>query len=116
ADRAKFGNKSVRAHQRAGYTVYPVNPRGGQIEGLPVFTSIADVPAAPLDRVSMYLPPSAGLAVLESIAAHGCRELWLNPRTASPELVARARSLGLNVIESCSIVALGMSPGDFDSA
>jgi len=29
ADRAKFGNKSVRAHARAGYEVYPVNPSGG---------------------------------------------------------------------------------------
>ena len=34
ADRAKFGNKSVRAHAQAGYEVYPVNPSGGEIEGL----------------------------------------------------------------------------------
>ena len=33
ADRSKFGNKSVRAHAQAGYDVYPVNPKGGTIEG-----------------------------------------------------------------------------------
>jgi predicted CoA-binding protein len=40
ADRATFGNKSVRAHLAQGYTVYPVNPKGGQVEGLFVYRSL----------------------------------------------------------------------------
>ena len=35
ADRAKFGNKAVRAFLQQGYTVYPVNPKETRIEGLP---------------------------------------------------------------------------------
>ena len=36
ADPAKFGNISLRVHREHGYTVYPVNPKGGEIEGLTV--------------------------------------------------------------------------------
>jgi uncharacterized protein len=113
ADRRKFGNKALRAHQRAGYEVFAVNPKGGQIEGLPVYLRLADVPPAHLDRVSVYLPPPATRAALDEIAGKGCDELWLNPGTSSPEVLQRARALGLNPIEGCSIVELGMSPSEF---
>ena len=114
ADRAKFGNKSLRAHAKAGYEVFAVNPKGGTIEGLPVYKSLAEVPADHLDRISMYLPPHVGLAMLPEIAAKGCGEIWFNPGSATPELMAKARELGLKAINDCSIVDLGMSPSEFE--
>ena len=113
-DRSKFGNKSVRAHLLQGYTVYPINPKGGQIEGLPAYASIADVPTKPLDRVSVYLPPRIALTALDEIAAVGCRELWLNPGCDAPEVVDKARQLGFEPITACSIVDLGISPAELD--
>jgi predicted CoA-binding protein len=116
ADRRKFGNKSVRAHAARGYQVFPVNPRGGTVEGLPVYARLSDIPVRPLDRISVYLPPPAVLEILPQIAAVGCRQLWLNPGTESPEVLARARELGLPVIQGCSIVDLGVAPEDFPDA
>lgn len=113
SDRSKFGNKSVRAHVRQGYDVYPVNPKGGEIEGLAAYASLADVPVKRLTRISVYLPPKIGLGVLPEIAQKGCDELWLNPGSESDELVARARELGLDPIIACSIVDVGASPGEF---
>lgn len=110
-DRTKFGNKSLRAHRERGYAVYPVNPKGGTIEGEPVFRTLAEIPVA-LDRISVYLPPNVALGLLDEIVAKGCRELWLNPGSESPGLVAAARARGLNVIADCSIVQLGVSPSD----
>jgi len=109
-NRAKYGNKAVRAYRQQGYTVWPVNPRETTIEGLPAFKSITDVPARP-DRVSVYLQPAILLKVLPEIAARGCNELWLNPGTESDEVLAEAARLGLNVIQACSIVGVGISPG-----
>jgi predicted CoA-binding protein len=112
-ERRKFGNKSVRAHLAAGYTVYPIHPSADTVEGLPAYRSVADVPVEKLDRVTVYLPPAVGLTVLPAIASKSPGEVWFNPGAESPEIMAEARRLGLNVIAGCSIVNLGMSPSQF---
>ena len=104
ADPSKYGNRSLLAHRNAGYEVYPVNPRGGEIEGLQAYTSIEEVPVSPLDRISMYVPPAVGIGLLEAIAEKGCNELWLNPGSDSPEIIVRAQELGLNAIVACSLI------------
>lgn len=113
ADRTKYGNKSVRAHIEGGYDVYPVNPKGGQIEGLTVYVDLASVPVERLDRISVYLPPAVTVEMLRQIAAKGCGELWLNPGSESPAAINEARRLGLQPIQACSIVDLGLSPRQF---
>jgi len=108
-NRAKFGNKAVRAFLQQGYTVFPVNLKELEIEGLRAYRSILDVPVRP-QMISVYLPPPVLLKVLPDIAAKGCDELWLNPGTESDQVLAEAQRFGLNVIQACSIVGVGMSP------
>jgi uncharacterized protein len=105
----KYGNKAVRAYLRQGWTVYPVNPNETTVEGLKVYPTITDVPG-PVDRVSMYVPPSVGITLLEAIKAKGSGELFLNPGSESDALVARAETLGLDPIQACSIVDIGERP------
>lgn len=112
ADRSKFGNKSVRAHARQGWTVFPIHPREAQIEGLKAYPRLRDVPAK-IDRVSLYLPPAVGLGVLEEIAQAAPREFFVNPGAESDELVRKAEALGLDPLLACSIVDLGESPASF---
>ena len=112
ADRGKFSNKSVRAHLRQGWDVYPVNPKGGQIEGLTAYPSLKDVPVR-IDRVSLYLPPAIGVKTLPEIAAAKPAEFFVNPGAESDELVDAARELGLDPILACSIVDVGESPASF---
>ena len=109
ADRGKFGNKAVRAFRAQGFSVYPVNPKETEVEGLPCFASIAEVPVRPR-IVSVYLPPSVLLKVLPAIATKGCDELWLNPGTESDEVLAAVDKLNLKVVQACSILAIGVSP------
>jgi predicted CoA-binding protein len=112
-ERRKFGNKSVRAHVAAGYTVYPVHPTAETVEGLTAYKSVKDVPVDKLDRVSVYLPPAVGLTVLADVAAKSPTEVWFNPGADGPEVLAEAKRLGLNAVAACSIVDLGMSPAMF---
>jgi predicted CoA-binding protein len=111
SDRSKYSNKALRAHQMAGYEVFPVSVRGGEIEGLQAFASVVDIPGdRPLDRVTMYVGPQVGVTLLDDIAQRGCKELFLNPGTASNDLIEKAEQLGLNVVEGCSIIDVGYSP------
>ncbi len=112
ADRNKFGNKSVRAHEKQGWTVYPVNPAGGEIEGHQAYRSLAEVPVK-VDRISLYVPPAVGEQLLETIAQLKPTELFVNPGAESDRLVEKARELGLDPILACSIVDLGESPASF---
>lgn len=113
-DRRKYGNKAVRAYLKQGYTVYPVNPRTDEIEGLKAYPTLADVPADHLNRITVYLPPDVGLTLLDAIQRKGADEVWFNPGSDSPELIERAEELGLNVIIACSILDLGTSPESLD--
>jgi predicted CoA-binding protein len=103
ADQNKYSNKAIHAHLRAGYDVYPVNPKEAMIEGLKCYQSIAEIPVT-LDRVSLYLPPAVGVRILDDIAKKGCQEFWVNPGADSPELIEKAEALGLHPIVACSFM------------
>ena len=107
--REKFGNKAVRAYLRQGWTVYPVNPNEREVEGLPAYPSITDIPG-PVTRATLYLPPEVGLRVLDGIKAKGVTELYVNPGAESDDLMTRAEALGLDPIWACSIVDIGERP------
>ena len=110
-DRAKYGNKAVRAYRQQGYTVYPVNPKETVIEGLPAYKTIAEVPTRP-EIITVYVPPKVLLTLLPDIAAKGCDQLWINPGAESDEVLAEAQRLDLNVVQACSIVGVGVSPAE----
>lgn len=76
-DRSKFGNKAVRAFRDEGWKVFPVHPTLSEVEGIPAYPSIDLVPTDHLDRVTLYVPPSIGLRILEHIARKDVSESTL---------------------------------------
>lgn len=111
-DRRKFGNKGVRAYASAGWEVFPVNLHEDEIEGLPVFRSLQDVPV-PLDRVSLYLPPGRTRTLLAELAEMSGTQVWFNPGSADRAVLEAATRAGIDVRDGCSIVDIGLSPADF---
>ena len=110
-DRRKFGNKAVRGFLRQGYTVVPINSHETEVEGVPAYRSVLDVPH-PIDIATIYVPPTEGLRVLSQIAEKGIPEVWVNPGADSPAIVQRAHELGIEPIIACSLMAIREMPGD----
>ena len=111
-DRQRFSNKAVRAYLQAGYSVYPVNPKEREIEGLKCYGTVSDIPAQP-DKALFYVNPGIGIGLVEGVARKGIKTIYLNPGAESPELAEKARGLGLEVVQACAIVAIGRKPSEF---
>ena len=111
-NRRKFGNKALRAFREAGYRAIPINPHYDEVEGEKAYASVLDYPDT-IDMATVYVPPEIGELVVESLAQKGIGEVWFNPGAESPEVITRARALGIQPIQACSIVGIGMSPSAF---
>ncbi len=109
SNRRKFGNRALRAFERQGFTVLAINPNEPEVEGHKTYASVLDVPG-PIDMATIYVPPHVGVRIMEELARKGIPEVWLNPGADGDEVVARARELGLNTIQACSIMAIGENP------
>jgi predicted CoA-binding protein len=108
-NRNKFGNKALRAFRQHGDTVIPINPHASTIEGERVYPSVLGYPGT-IDEATVYVQPSVGVRVMDELAKKGIKTVWLNPGADGPEVVARARALGLTTHVACSIIGIGDSP------
>ena|ERR1043166_9566272 len=111
-DRAKFGNKALRAYAAEGYSVIPINPNESMVEGLRTYASVLDVPGA-IDMATVYVQPEVAYRLLDEFERKGIPEIWVNPGAESDELLSEARRRKLNVIAACSIICIGRSPSQF---
>jgi acyl-CoA synthetase (NDP forming) len=70
----KWGYKTLETIVNGGYSgrIYPINPKGGQILGLPMYRSIADVPGE-LDLVILVIPVEAVPEALRQAAGKGVK-------------------------------------------
>ena len=112
SDRHKYGNKALRAFARQGYDVIPINPNEPEVEGYRTYPSVLDVPTQ-VDMATLYVQPEVGGQVIEELARKQVPEVWLNPGADAPAVVRRARELGVNTIQACSIIGIGESPGRY---
>lgn len=109
ADPAKRGYQAVRALRDAGYPhpVYPVNPRGGELFGLTVRRSVAELPPG-VDAALVALPGRAVPGALRELAgagvagavvlANGFRESGAAGASLEAELAAAIADTGIRVI------------------
>lgn len=108
SDRAKYGNKVLRAYIQHGLTVFPVNPNEDTVEGLKCYPDLASLPG-PVHGVSIITPPPVTRKILEQAAAAGIQHVWMQPGAEPADFGQRAEELGLVAIGDgpCVLVTLG---------
>lgn len=107
SNREKYGNKVLRVYQQNKLEVVPVNPAGGEIEGLAAYPDLASIPGT-IDGVSIITPPKITDGVVQQALALGIKNIWMQPGAESPTAVELAESAGANVIAGgpCILVSL----------
>src|SRR4030065_1038685 len=73
----KGGNALTKMLKKKGYTVYPVNRREREIEGLACFSSVAALPPE-VANVILSVSAAAAVEVLRECAGTGVRRVWLH--------------------------------------
>ena len=108
-DRTKFGNKAVRAYSMMGHTVFPINPKEKEIEGIEAYSSVLKVPYC-INRVTLYVPPEVGIKLVNQFKKVGVKEVYINPGAESEELIEAIKKAGLKPFMACAILAIGVDP------
>ncbi|SFM18600.1 acetate--CoA ligase family protein [Variovorax sp. OV329] len=73
-DATKIGGRPLQFLQKYGYAgaIYPINRKGGVVQTLPAYASVAEVPEAP-DLAVVAVPPEGVLDVVRDCARRGVR-------------------------------------------
>lgn len=94
------------------YEVIPISPKGGEILGLKVQSSLAEV-TQPVDTLTMYVGPDRQGALVGDIVSLKPRRVIFNPGTENPSIYPQLQQAGIAVQEACTLVLL--STRQFDA-
>ena len=97
---AKYGYKIFAALRRLGLEVYGINPKGGMVDGQPLFATLADVPVQ-ADVAILVIPPKALVGAVEQCAAGKVTEIWFQPGARSEESYRLAKMCGMLAFDGC---------------
>jgi predicted CoA-binding protein len=99
----KYGHQIVKNLKRRGYTVFPVNPRLAEVEGLACYADLAAVAEKP-DVVDFAVPPAVTEKTLEECVRLGLDRIWLQPGSESEAALAFCRDHNLKVVHDVCVM------------
>lgn len=120
ADATKIGGRPVHLLQRQGYSgaIYPINPKGGEIQGLPAYARLADTPSAP-ELALIAVPAAQAVTAVRECAERGVKAVIVlsagfaeagDEGTAwQTELRAIARHHGMRLLGPNCLGSVGVS-------
>jgi predicted CoA-binding protein len=101
----RYSHMAVLRLQEAGHKVLPVHPTLENINGLPVYHSLADIPER-IDTVTVYLQPAHSDAIAHQILQCGAKRVIFNPGAENLKLESALRGKGMLVLQACTLVLL----------
>jgi predicted CoA-binding protein len=99
----KYGNQVVKNLKKRGYEIYPVNPKLKEVEGLPCYASINDIPIK-ADVVDFVVPPAVTEEILKQCKELGFKRIWLQPGSESEAAIAYCNENNMKVVHSVCVM------------
>jgi acyl-CoA synthetase (NDP forming) len=119
-DVTKIGGRPLQFLQKYGYrgAIYPINRKGGTVQSLPAFASLAELPQVP-ELAVMAVPPESVLEAVRDCAVRGVRaavilssgfsEMGEAGARLQAEIGEVARTSGLRVVGPNCLGAIGVA-------
>lgn len=107
-NRAKFGNKVLRAYIQHHKKVHPINPHEKSVEGILTISHVAELPDD-VESISIITPPAITEKIVEAAIRKGIKNIWMQPGAESDTAISACEQNGINVIARgpCVLVVLG---------
>jgi predicted CoA-binding protein len=103
----RYSNMLIKRLRGKGHQVFPINPAFREIDGIPVYRSLAELPPG-VDVLSVYMNASRTDAIADAILASGIPRVIFNPGAENPALAERLAAKGVQVEDACSLVLSGI--------
>ena len=97
SNKEKPGYSIPRYLQEAGFRIIPVSPKGGELFGEPVRTSLEEIDE-PVDVVDVFRPAEETPGIAREAVGIGAKVLWLQAGVSSDEASEIATAAGLKVV------------------
>ncbi len=88
----------------AGYTVYPINPKAAEIDGVKAYAALTDVPEK-IDIVDVFRRSEFLAGVVDDAIAVGAPVVWAQLGVSDAEAAAKGEAAGVRVIMDRCIMA-----------
>ena len=97
SDPSKAAHSIPAYLQEQGFRIVPVSPRGGELFGEAVATSLGEIDGG-VDVVDVFRPAEEAVSIAQQAVAIGAKVMWLQAGVSSEEAAEVAREGGLQVV------------------
>jgi len=116
----KIGGRPIHLLRKYGYSgeIYPINPKGGEIQSLPAYTHLADTPSAP-ELAVVAVPAELALQAVRDCALRGVKavvvlssgfaEAGAEGQALQADMTRMARAHGMRLMGPNCLGSLGVS-------
>lgn len=103
---SKFGYKILMQLREKGYTVYGINPKYDEINGVKIYHSLKELPEK-VDAVNVIVNPTLSLKALDDIVECKIENVWFQPGSYDPQVLNKGKNNELNMVfHECLYVEL----------
>ena len=97
SDRFKYGNKVLRCYASKEKKVYAINPNEDEIEGVPCYHSVTELPDD-VTALSIVTQPEITVSVVMEAIEKGIHNIWIQPGAESQTAIDICLEKHINLI------------------